>query len=90
MNCKGCLTAIRMKTFERKICVIANNAPKRNCPCQQCLVKTTCDKQCEDFITLLKSIHKFKKLSYDYKKIVAESYGFSTINPTYKQLYPEV
>ena len=90
MNCKGCMSNIKIRKLTNKECLIIRCAPKRKCPCQRCLVKCSCSVQCEDFINLLKSIFKFKTIGYDYKCIQANSYGFSTLNPTYRRIYPEV
>ena len=86
MDCKGCRTAVNIKKYYwTKLCIIVNNAPKRNCPCQQCLVKTSCTVQCKDFVNLIKSIHKIG-VSYNYKGIQADSYGFPTMHPTYQRI----
>ena len=91
MDCKGCRTSLNIKKYYiTKKCIIVNNSPQRNCPCQRCLVKSSCKVQCEDFINLIKSIHAFKTISYNYKNIQAGSYGFPTINPAYERVFPEI
>jgi hypothetical protein len=92
IKCRGCLTSIIARSHtQTKKCVIKNNAPKKKCPCQKCLVKTTCGNQCEEFEATVKSIFNFK-LSYDYKAIIDPPlYGLERqrgvfIRPYYKRL----
>jgi len=76
-DCKGCLTNILVRNYkEINKCIIKNNAPKRTCPCQKCLVKTNCNKQCEEFKETTTSIWGYK-LSNDYKAVynATVSYG---------------
>jgi len=90
--CKGCLTnIIARKHTKTNKCIIKTNAPKRTCPCQKCLVKTTCNDQCEEFKETVTTIFSFK-LSYDYKAVVDPPlYGLERqrgyfIRPYYKRI----
>jgi hypothetical protein len=71
MNCKGCrtLSLIYEYNIERKKCILKTVAPTEECPCWNCLIKTTCFKQCDDFIELLEFVFEMK-LSYDYKCVL--------------------
>ena len=87
MNCKGCATVRLLECYEMDKCIIRNNAPKRNCPCETCLIKTTCFVQCDKFFDLIVSIFNMKP-SYDYKNIdptELESY-YNSIIPYYRRL----
>lgn len=69
MSCEGCKTKIDTKQFRGiSKCVIKTNAPKRNCPCESCVVKPMCSRQCKPFYDLVASIFKMS-LSYDYKAV---------------------
>ncbi len=83
MNCKGCATARDLAKYEEtKQCVIINNSPERNCPCQECLVKAICVLHCEKFKKLFFMIFGIEP-SYDYKCINHEQPMFK---PYYKIL----
>jgi len=66
MDCKGCVTRREIEFYEINKCVILNCSPKSDCPCQECMIKVICSKQCEAFVDLFYSIFKMPP-SYDYK-----------------------
>ncbi len=69
MSCKGCRTYRTVNSgYVMDKCIIKNNAPKKSCPCELCIVKTTCNRTCNDFDRAARSIFKMK-LWYDYKNI---------------------
>jgi len=88
MNCNGCATARDIKRFlDINECVIKHNAPKRACPCEICLVKTTCQTRCESFNNLFKSIFKCPP-SYDYKCISSDNLVYNNkYRPFYKSTF---
>ena len=77
-KCKGCKTSRLL--FENGIklskCIVKNNAPKRKCPCEDCLIKVTCYIQCDNFSQCVKSIFNIH-ISYNYKYIIQPRYSFN-------------
>jgi len=70
MSCEGCKTKIDSQWYDLiNKCIIKTNAPKRICPCQSCVIKPMCNRQCKEFYDLAESIFQID-LSYDYKGIV--------------------
>ena len=45
--CKGC------RTYENNMCLVNSstikNGVKKMCPCVECLIKTMCNSECEDY-----------------------------------------
>ena len=86
MGCEGCKTKIKTGQFRNiNKCVIQTNAPKRNCPCESCIVKPMCSKQCKPFYDLVASIFKMS-LSYDYKAVGPLADVLHTKTPYYNRL----
>jgi hypothetical protein len=71
MNCKGCRTLGLFHEYkiEIKKCILKSIAPKEECPCWNCLIKTTCFKQCNNFKETLELIVEIPT-SYDYKFVL--------------------
>lgn len=93
MQCNGCFTKItidKFKYIEVSECVLKANAPKKKCPCQNCIVKVTCKTQCDAFALAVHTIfNSAKKLSYDYKAIdegAGSSYSGRKVRPYYKRI----
>lgn len=84
MNCKGCRTEGLIEEHSvTKACVVKQNAPKRNCPCEDCIVKTACFNQCDKFQSLVRSIFNLP-LSYDYKYVYESQ--FASRHANYKHI----
>ena len=71
MKCEGCKTKrdiYKSTGVENMQCILKTNAPKRCCPCSNCIVKPMCTMQCDRFKSVLQSIFELP-LSYNYKSI---------------------
>jgi len=87
MDCKGCKTKRDTKPFRTtNKCIIQTNAPKRHCPCGNCIVKPMCKNECELFHNLIVSIFRMS-ISYDYKSvdIMRPSDYYSMERPYYRR-----
>ena len=86
MGCEGCKTKIDFRDYTIiDKCIIKNNAPKRKCPCQPCVIKPMCNVQCKQFNDLVVSIFKIET-SYDYKGLLKEPKSYNG-NPVARPYY---